>query len=109
MLKLTVPLDTPSFVLRTSLDGATYLLRGEYQVRSGWYLGVSTSSGTVITSPRRLVSNWNVLRGVVSPEAPPGGIYLYDTTGLGAEASFEDFGRRHILLYLTADEVVGLP
>lgn len=109
MILLPVPAeDRPFSNLKVTLDGVDYILRLEWQDRSGWYLGIRTADDETIVSLRRLVVNHNMLHSQSDPALPRGGIYLVDTSGLEREAGYRDIGDTHQFVYLTEDEVAAL-
>ena len=109
MIYIPLPKDKPFFTLRTTLDGADYLLRFEWNMRAGWFLGVSAvgdnGTETVVCAPRKLLSDRNHLQYVTADARPRGFLGLVDGTGARAKPGYEDLGVRHTLLYLTEDEV----
>ena len=99
---------TPFFTLRTTLDGAEYVLRFEWNMRRGWFLGLSDQDGDVIFQPKRLVPSWDLLAHCVDTRRPRGGLMAVDTTGADETAQFDDLGTRHLLVYLTEAELEAL-
>lgn len=108
MIAIPNPLDAPFVSLRTTLDGAEYVLRLEYNLRSGWFVGVTAPDGTVLTSPRKAHPFVDLLSGVTSTKQPPGILSLTPIDPADtSEPSLADLGRTHYLVYVTAEEVAG--
>jgi hypothetical protein len=97
---------------RTALDGTDYLLTIYWTQRDGsWRLDLADQDGNPITTGRKLVCNWNLLRGVLGTRAswgvsgvvdthPPTGILaVVDTLGQGLDPGYSDLGGRCVLLY----------
>jgi hypothetical protein len=104
MIPLANPPE-PLYQLRTALDGVDYILRLEYNMRDGWYLGISDELGEPITSPHRLVVGFDLLDGVVDERRPPGMLMLLDMSDSGTEAGYEDLDARCLLTYYPLAEV----
>lgn len=105
MEQIQLPTITPFFTLKATLDGASYLLRFEWNMRCGWFIGLSDQDGVAIFSPKRMVPDWDFLQHETDPRRPRGALLVRDTSGLGEPAVFEDFGTRHILVYATEAEM----
>ncbi len=87
---LDIERDKPAFSQRVTLDGADYTLTFVWNMRSGWYMGV-TSGDTVLFEPRRLGVERDLLDCVRWHEAcPPGYLIAHDTTGAGLPPGYED-------------------
>ena len=97
MINIDVPNNQPHLNLTVPLDGTSYLIRLRWNMRSGWYIGLSTAEGTVITSPRRLGNNWPVLPHATSALRPPG--VLWVAAPSEAFAGLAAWGKTHFLIY----------
>lgn len=96
----------PYYTEQVSLEGETFILVFKWNNReSAWYLSIYTADNTPIQVGRKIVSNWTLLRRVVSPTAPLGAIVAYDTTGQGDEPLFDTLGTQAILLYVDSDQL----
>lgn len=109
MFKIPVLQNRAFFRQRVTLDGADYVLDFEWNMRSGWYMGLSAVArdGEVVElfAPRRMLSNRNLISGTTSDLRPRGALVALDLTGQGAPASKTDFGTQVELIYLTEEEV----
>ncbi len=108
MKQIPVQTEQPAFTNRVDLDGSVYLIRFEWQTRSGWYVGISAASGEVLMSLRRMVVDWDLLQQQTDARLPAGGLFLVDDTGEHEEAGYLDLGVRHSVVYLTAAEMTAL-
>lgn len=99
----------PNFDLQQDFEGTTYTLRVRWNVRAAaWFLDVLDEAGeTYLVAGRRMAANWPTA-AYVTGRAPAGALVLVDTAGLGAEATFDDLGTRHLLYYYSTEEL-GLP
>ncbi len=105
----------PSLVQRRTLDGAKYVLHVQWNMRSGWYLGLSDSDDNPIFSPRKLVTGVDMLVTVRwDARCPPGVLMLSDMTLIGREPGYldlasgttlQDLQGTHALLYWSIDEL----
>lgn len=102
MLFLRVPKDTPFSSRRVTLDGAEFILRLEWNMRGGWYIGLSDQAESVIFAPRKLVPNWDLLRYVTDSRRPRGQLYCLDMSGAGARPEYDSLGSTHQLVYIPA-------
>lgn len=105
MKAIPLPLDAPFVSIRTNLDGAEYLLTVEYNMRSGWYVGVTAPDGEVLCRPRKLQPFVNVLSGLTSTKRPPGVLTLVPLNRDDDKPLLADLGRSHYLVYATAAEM----
>lgn len=100
--------QVPSSKFRCTLDQQVYTFELAWNMRAGWFLSMTDSSGVVIFGPKRLVADWDLLWTSVAPSRPRGELLCMDSTGQHADPRFEDMGTRHSLVYFTADEVAEL-
>lgn len=98
----------PFLVQRTVLDGVKYVVRLEWNMRSGWYLGLSDALGNVIFHPKKLVADWDILNSVTDARRPPGKLALVDLSGKGVEPTFDGLGSTHKIVYLSVAELEAL-
>lgn len=102
----------PFYSQRVTLDGADYTLSFEWNMRDGWYMGMSDANDEVIFAPRKMVVNWNFLRNVTDDRKPPGALVLMDQTtdedGRATRPGYLDLDQRCVLFYLTASEAAEL-
>jgi hypothetical protein len=106
MLAIQTPIETPFWTQRVVLDGSEFFVRCEFNQREGrWYLGLADQDESVIFAPRKLVSDWDLLRTISDARAPRGALIATDTSGQGLDAGFSDLGVRVLLVYFTAAEV----
>lgn len=106
MPEIIVEKETPFQTLKVALDGVNYIARLEWNMRSGWYLGLSDAAGDPIFSPKKLVIDRDLLRSVTDERRPPGKLYLFDLAlGGEEECSYEGLGLTHAIVYLSEDEL----
>jgi hypothetical protein len=116
MLVIPVAKNIPSIKQGQTLDGTDYTFRFQWNMRSGWYIGLADSSDTPIFSPRKLVVGVNFLDSVrFDARTPPGDLIAVDVTGqsvdpgyldLASGASFDDLQGRVIVVYRPVAERV---
>lgn len=99
---------TPFMTLKAPLDGTNFILRLEWNMRSGWYLGLSDAAGNVIFAPKKLVGNSDILHGCVDERRPPGLLFAFDESGLGRRPDYDSFGTTHKLVYLSLEDIAAL-
>ncbi len=100
------PLDEPFSNLRLLLDGAEYTVRCEYNMRSGWYVGVTSPDGTVLSRPRKAVPYVPLLAGIVSEQRPRGKLLVVTLDANDtSKPSLADMGRTHFLAYIPEAEL----
>lgn len=106
MLEIRVPSPIkPFFSTRVTLDGADFILRFEWNSRSGWFLGIADQDNVAISSPTKISPDWDLLGHETDDRRPPGALVAFDTQGEGAKVGYEDLGVRHRLIYLTEAEL----
>lgn len=100
-------LETPKpfYEFIVDLDGSDYLIRLEWNQRSGWYLGLSDAEASPIFSPRKLVVDTNLLRTITDDRRPLGMLKLLDMSDQHLECGYEDLGQRCLLVYIPLAEV----
>lgn len=103
VIQLPKPI-VPSVTLKAQLDGADYIIDVRWNMRGGWFIGVSDAAGVPITAPRRAVINWNLMSGCTDVRRPPGVLALMDTSGTKAECGYADLGVRCELQYFSVEE-----
>ncbi len=89
----TLPIDKrkPFSVQRRTLDGVKYTLHIEWNMRAGWFLGLSDADDVPIFELRKMVTDTDLLDGYRFDErCPPGRLFLVDTTGRQREPGYED-------------------
>lgn len=104
LLFIRVLPDTPFSQRRIELDGADYLLTLEWNMRSGWYCGLSLHDGTPVFAPRKLLHDVDLLETVTGPGRPGGKLVLADLSGRGERPTYSSLGEQHQLCYLTSDD-----
>lgn len=106
---IVVPADVPFWTQRVELDGRDYVLAGDWNQREGkWYLSVrDPADNSLIHGPRKIVADWNLLRGCVDARRPPGVLLALDTSEQGSDPGFDELGpdRRVALTYTPASEL----
>jgi hypothetical protein len=101
--------DDPFSTQRTTLDGVEYAFRFLWNTREGhWYMTLSDSAESPIASSRKIVVDWDLLRGVIDDRKPPGLIVAIDTSEQGIDPGQTELGERVLLTYFDAEEVAAL-
>jgi hypothetical protein len=112
MLHVPTPKNKAFFRQRVTLDGADYMLDFAWNMRSGWYVGLSAVStdGNLVQlfAPRRMLSSRNLLRFTTSDLRPRGWLGCLDLAGAGAPATFENLNTQVELIYIPQDEYEAL-
>ena len=106
MNKINLPRDgSTAYDLKVRLDGADFILKFRWNPRSGWFVGVSDQDGVAISSPRRVVGNWNLLKGITDDRRPRGILWAWDTTKSNQDIEFADLGDTFVMVYSPYDRV----
>lgn len=93
----------PLVTQQSDLDGVTYAFRFRWSERSSvWHMDLRTLDDEPIVLSATLVTEWPLLKRVVSPIRPPGELALVDLAGPGEPATLEGFGDRWVLFYVEA-------
>lgn len=108
MITLPIPTSTPSFRFRCTLDQQNFQFLLTWNMRAGWFLSMSDSTGNVIFSSTRIVAGWDMLSFRSAPTRPRGALYCVDSTGRNETPGFGDLGLRHNLIYVSPEEVAEL-
>lgn len=101
------PNGTACWTQRTTLDGASFVLKFDwYQRDTHWRLSISDADGVPIRTGLVLVTGVRLLKHLVDPRRPRGDLAIIDTTGaLDLDPGFSDLGARFKLYYITAAEL----
>lgn len=102
----------PFYSQRVTLDGADYTLKFEWNMRNGWFMGLSDASEEVIFEPKKLVVDWDLLRNVTDERKPPGALVLFDSSYQGLDPGYEELDQRCVLTYIPlaqAEEIRATP
>ena len=105
-----IPTSTDPEVARytqsVALDGRDYELGLRWNQREKrWYFSLADQDGTPIVSGRKVVADWDLLRGITTPRRPPGLLTARDTLGEGKAPGLTDLGARVKLVYLDLEEL----
>lgn len=108
MLAFALPVPpVPFYTVRATMDGADFYLKFEWSQRYGWFMGLADATESTIFSPRRLVTNRDLLKYCTDERKPPGALVCWDSTGDGLDPGYEDLDVRHFLLYYDEAEVAA--
>lgn len=100
---------TPIHYTSAVLDGATYRFRVRWNGRAeAWYLDIRTADGTALALGVKVVLGTALARWVRSPLWPAGILFATDDSGEGRDATYDDFGVRIKIVFMTFDEIVEL-
>jgi hypothetical protein len=95
-------------VQRTQLDGKDFLLKFDWNDRTGhWYLSIADTDDAAILTGRQLSTDCPILLGCTDARRPSGDLFVRDLQGSGDDPGFSDLGSRFVLLYFTRDEIRG--
>jgi hypothetical protein len=100
-----------SYLQRTTLEGATYVLAFDFNQRAAsWYLSVADLDGVDIVNGVKLVTGFSLLGKCRDPRAPLGVLYVVSSTSDGSPPGQFDLldGGRCTLLYMSSDWVAIL-
>lgn len=100
MLLISLPSGIPHFDVQAELDGVTYTLELDWNVRLGaWFLRVLDEfASAVLVGDQRLGANFP-LALYQTGRSPPGLLSVVDASGQGLDPGFDDLGRRVQLTY----------
>ncbi len=104
MIAIRTPESKPFTKQRVTLDGQDFVLTFEWNMRSGWYLGLADQDGVSIFAPKKMVPDWDLLEFETDDRRPRGALFLADTSGRGEKATYESLGLQHLLIYATEAE-----
>ena len=94
--------DLESYQEQVALDGATYTLGLQWNVRDeSWYLSLADEAGPIV-SGLRVVADTPLLQFVAHARRPPGELLALDTSGVGLDPQLGELGARVLLCYLEA-------
>ncbi len=94
------------FSFTIELEGVTYALTFRWNDRDeAWFMDIGDGAGADIITGIRVVIRQGLLGRAASSLLPPGEIMAFDTSDTNVEATFEDFGLRVQLVYLTAADL----
>jgi hypothetical protein len=104
LLQIPLPVDSPSYTLRVTLDGTEYVIRIDYSQRQDRYvLSLYDLLSVPIFLGRKVVCGVPIGRQCVDFRAPPGPLIFCDPKGPTEPApGFSELGRRVGLFYLEA-------
>lgn len=108
MQLIKISQDSPYFKFTTELGGVSYTLSFRWNRRAGqWVLDFGDGDGTVLKAGIRCVVNVLLLaRNGFQLGLPAGYLVFYDTTEGGRDMEYSDLGRRVVLVYIAADELL---
>lgn len=103
---IPVQSDASFFDLRVVLEDVTYTLEFRWIVRAqAWFMNILDAEGVnMIRAGLRIVADFP-LWPYAATRTPPGAFVCVDTTGAQQDPGLDDFGTRHQLIYLTAEEL----
>ena len=104
LLSLPTP-ALPSMDLRVTFDDVVFTLRVQWNMRSGWYVGLTALDGTVVFAPRFAAEGVNLLAQITSALRPRGVLFLSDRSGLHREAGFTSLGTTHVLAFYSETDL----
>lgn len=106
--------NVPSLSQVQTLDGTEYILHIEWNMRGGWFLGLSDANDDTIFSPRQMTVGSDLLASIrYDARCPPGQLIIVDFTAqdiepgyldLVAGASQADLQGRVGLIYVPLDD-----
>lgn len=107
-MKLTIPLEnvTPSFTELVFLEGINLKFWFYWNAREEiWNLSILDVNDNPLLMGIKLISNYELILQHPTLAIPRGSLFLWDTSGEGDSAGYNDLGTRHKLIYTTSDEV----
>lgn len=105
-LKIPIKVTSPDFSFPIELDGATWIFRFRWNHRmEQWRMDVFDAEGNALVRSVGVVINTPLLnRFAYMGNLPPGVLMALDNSGQTLDATYDDFGTRVELFYLTAEE-----
>jgi hypothetical protein len=102
-LEIPVRSDLPAYDFLIDLEGATYQLAFQYNLRrGGWTFGIRDSSGNDILVGIPIIVSTDLTSRFQAQGAPPGRFVAWDTSGNNLNPTDSDFGSRVLFLYQEA-------
>lgn len=110
MLQIPIKVTSPDFSFPIELDGSTWVLRFRWNHRmEQWRMDVFDAEGNALVRSVGVVIDTPLLnRFAYLGNLPSGILAARDTSGGRLDATYEDFGTRVQLFYMTADELKAL-
>jgi hypothetical protein len=110
-MSIVIPVfDESSFTEQITLNGEVFKIGFKYNSRDDtWHMDIARRDGTVLVAGRKLVAEFTLfLRFKYMQDMPKGDMLLFDTKGEGQETTRDDFIDRHILSFLTDEEIAAI-
>lgn len=103
---IQVPVGTPSWQQRVSLDGQNYYLSCVLNERlNRWFFSMSDDTQTPIIEGRKILASKNLLRGIAAGNRPPGVLMAVDLSGKDRNPNYTTLGTEIALVYVPFDLV----
>jgi hypothetical protein len=99
-LEVLLSSKEPDYALRVAFPNAVYVLRFQWNMRSGWFFSLADAAGEPIISGRRLVNDFDLLRQCTDARRPPGELFLFDVTGNKERPTRTSLGEQHRMIYV---------
>lgn len=100
IVEIPIPIDSPSFKIRTILDGTQYVLKLDWNDRfERWSLSIFDESEVPLLMGIPLHINSDVVGRFEIEGLPLGQFMLFDNSLKGDEATRDSLGNRTSLLY----------
>lgn len=85
---------------KVALEGSTYIFEFRYNVRGlYWSFNILTAGNVPIVSGVRVVSDYSLLSPFTDDRLPPGRLYCLDQFQSGSDATLQELGDTHVLIY----------
>lgn len=94
--------EDDDYTQSTPLDGKDYVFRFQYNTRSdAWFMSIYDNDEVPILEGQKIVTNRDLLRGVVDARRPPGKLVCLEIHDDLTEPTRDSFGVAHVLHYVT--------
>ena len=99
--------ELSTYSQRVTLDGREYQVTLQWNQREAkWYVSLADADGAPIVDGVKVVANFPLLRTLTDRRAPPGEMFAMDRSGAGVDPGLRDLGRRVLLVYVDAADLV---
>jgi uncharacterized protein DUF6983 len=83
--------NVPNLSQNQTLDGTDYIFHVKWNMRGGWFFGLSDANDDTILSPRQMTVGSDLLAPArFDARCPPGQLFVIDFTGKDIEPAYLD-------------------
>lgn len=94
-------------IFEVTLDDVVLTFTFKWNQRlDSWFVAVADENDEQIIGFTRIVVDWPLFAAYRDIRLPPGVLILVDSEGLAEDPTFETLGTRHVLTYLTEQDLL---